>query len=258
MRAWVVVAASVVLWGCQTTPKSTSTAAPTSASARARPSDATTPSAGVEVDPSEAQAEAPQPSASALARTEYERALQIARTVEARCAWDPAQIEPETLVEAYLVLAPYERSAERDAAIAALERCRQLAAAVVAQSLPESRPEQAPDYTAEVEGAVQQANARTTKRLSITVEGSKVTVEGQERGKRAKKPPKRALEGYCAMADAPDATRVTHVTDDHGEVSCSSKFAFSKQAGYVDRRMGLDTPFAVESTEGRKTPPIEP
>ncbi len=182
---------------------------------------------------------------------EYEQAIAQAEAIWTRCRREPARIELHELVDTYEVLAPYERSPERDAAIGALERCRRLASNYIAENLSDPAAQPALDYTTELEQAVREANERTTKRLSITVKGSKVTIDERTRST----PDKRALEGYCAKVGAPDADRADRITDERGQMSCSSKFEFTKQPGYVDRRMGIATPFGLDSTEGREAPP---
>jgi hypothetical protein len=186
-------------------------------------------------------------------REQYERALATATSLDASCRRDPNSVAIDALVDAYAILAPYEQSPERDAAILALERCRQAVSKVVEKSLPRGGDD---DFSAELETAIRKANARSAKNLTVTVEGSKVTIHKKGKAsKKKKKDEKKALDGYCAMTSAPAVTRITVVTDEHGEMSCSPKFEFSKQSGYVDRRMGIAAPFEVESTEERKIPP---
>ena len=119
-------------------------------------------------------------------------------------------------------------------------------------NLPEPDPQAREDFSSDLQRALRQANKRKTKNLSVTVKGSKITIK--KKGHKSKKEEKRALQGYCAMTSAPTITRITVVTDEHGELSCSPKFQFSKQPGYVDRRFGIETPLTIESTGGLKTP----
>lgn len=185
-------------------------------------------------------------------REQYDRAIATAAELEATCARDPDGVQVDALLEAYGVLAPYEQSPERDAAIRSLERCRQAIEKVVAKSLPKGKE---PDTSAELEAAIRKANARSTKNLTVTVEGSKVTIHKKGKTGKKKKDEKKALDGYCAMTSAPTVTRITVITDEHGELSCSPQFEFSKQSGYVDRRLGVASPFEIESTEKKRIPP---
>ncbi len=247
MRMWLGVA--LVLLGCRSSEPTVAPVAAEPAAVEPEPVAA----APVEAEPSPPPAAEDREAAErAEARAQYERAVQQAARLRSACRRAPARIKLDSLVRAYEVLAPYERSAERDEAIASLEACRRLAAAYVAQNLDDPAAGPALDYTAELQDAVREANARTTKRLKITVKGSKVTID-DKKGRRRND--KRTLEGYCARSDAPDADSVDRVTDDRGQMSCSSQFEFSKQSGYVDRRMGIATPFEVESTEGKQIPP---
>jgi hypothetical protein len=247
VRAQLLIAISLGL-GC----RSGATAAPNeTADASRQPATQAAPAR-----PAPDPAPTAEENAAALAaaeREQYERAIATASTLDATCRRDPSGIAVDDLVEAYQTLAPYERSPERDEAIHALERCRQAVSGAVHDSLPKDESSQ---FRAELETAIRKANARSAKNLTVTVEGSKVTI--RKKGKSTKKKPKdekKALDGYCAMTSAPTVTRITVVTDEHGEMSCSPKFEFTKQSGYVDRRIGIAAPFEVESTEERRIPP---
>jgi hypothetical protein len=247
VRAHALIAIAVVL-GC----RGGGVATPDDATSRHR----APPQQHAQATPDPAPpAEPDVPDADAAEREQYDRALETATALEATCRRDPDGVQVEALVEAYETLAPYEQSPERDAAIAALERCRQAVSGVVRESLPKGS---RGDVSAELETAIKQANARSAKNLVVTVEGSKVTIKKKGKTGRKKKDEKKALDGYCAMTTAPSVTRITVVTDEHGEMSCSPKFEFSKQGGYVDRRLGIASPFEVESTEERKIPVRKP
>jgi hypothetical protein len=236
-----------------------------------RPGPAAPPQSADRPDPAPSE-RAPAPSveptydptleSAAAEREAYDRAIATALSLDTTCRTDPTAVQVDALVEAYHTLAPYEQSPERDDAIRALERCRQAVSGAVEKSLPGGKD---PDFTAELETAIRKANARSAKNLVVTVEGSKVTIHkkgsataGKKKPKKKQVDEKRELDGYCAMTSAPTVTRITVVTDEHGEMSCSPKFEFSKQSGYVDRRLGVAEPFELESTAEKKIPAKKP
>ncbi|HWB77553.1 MAG TPA: hypothetical protein VG755_21455 [Nannocystaceae bacterium] len=188
-----------------------------------------------------------------LEREDYARALDTATTAAQTCRADPTAVDVDALLDAYEILAPYEQSPARDAAIQALEQCRKLAVGHVQAVLP-SDGWKSGDPSAKVRRAVDDKQKRTTKPLRFVVRGKHVTVEEKRNPERASKNPK-TLQGHCAMSDAPTIDAGDIASAEAGEGACSGAFKFSEQGDYVVQRVGLTQPFLVESTEKRKTPP---
>jgi hypothetical protein len=212
------------------------------------------PTAAPVATPSEPTGETAQERERRLEREEYAAALEAATLAGQTCKQDPTAIDVDALLRTYEILAPYEQSPARDAAIQTLEDCRKLAVARVEAALPDPGGAQAADASATVRRAVEEKRKRTTKPLRIVVRGKHVTVEEQTKPKRAPHHPK-TLKGHCAMSDAPAIDDGGGIAlAEAGEGGCSSAFRFSKQADYVVDRVGLTEPFVVKSTEKRKTP----
>lgn len=187
-----------------------------------------------------------------LAREDYAMAIETATLAARTCRSDPTTVDVDALLDAYEILAPYEQSPSRDAAIQALEQCRKLAADHLQTALP-SDGWKSGDPSAKVRRAVEDKHKRTTKPLRFVVRGKHVTVEEKRNPERAPKNPK-TLQGHCAMSDAPTIDAGDIASAEAGEGACSGAFRFSEQGDYVVQRVGLTQPFVVESTEKRKTP----
>lgn len=187
-----------------------------------------------------------------LAREDFAMALETATIAGQTCRADPTAVDVDALLDAYEVLAPYEQSPARDAAIQALEQCRKLAVGHVQAALP-SDGWKSGDPSAKVRRAVDDKQKRTTKPLRFVVRGKHVTVEEKRNPERTPKNPK-TLQGHCAMSDAPTIDAGDIASAEAGDGACSGAFKFSEQGDYVVQRVGLTQPFVVESTEKRKTP----
>lgn len=196
--------------------------------------------------------ESPEARALRLEREDFAAAIETATRVGQTCKSDPAAIDVDALMGAYEILAPYEQSPRRDAAIQTLESCRKLAIDHVQAALPVPEGTRRSD-SATVRRAVQEKGKRATKPLRFVVKGKHVTVEEKRNPDKPRAP--KTLQGHCAMSDAPPGDPPDLAEAEEGELGCSSAFRFSKQSDYVVQRVGLTQPFAIESTEQRKTPP---
>jgi hypothetical protein len=203
-------------------------------------------------DVEEPAGETPEERERRLEREDYAAAIEAAKVAGETCKQDPTAISVDALLRAYEILAPYEQSPARDAAIETLEHCRKLAVARVEAELPDPGGADKGHGSATVKRAIEEKHKRATKPLRIVVKGKHVTVEERPNPKRAQRP--KTLQGHCAMSDAPAVADGGGIAVAEAEGACSSSFRFSEQADYLVDRVGLTDPFVVKSTEKRKTP----